>query len=343
MLRDAPAELLSTSGFAASLAIAALLLGALPACEDDRRVPYIAPELHDWPARYEGRRGLALHIFETGTLEVPEAFLLRGGSLARRRTLPVFAYVLAHPKQGLVLWNTGLRRGEGEDESRARESMLDLGTRVASAPGQDLASQMRAAGLAPGKVRWVVLSNLRRKHTGEIGAFPEARVVVSRAEHRAAQSDSSYRTADFDQVASWRFLDLDEARPLGTMPAALDLFGDGSCLLLDASGPTPGNLALLIRLPTRPLLLAGDLAPVEETLRHAAEPARLSDRDAWWERIWQLKRFRDLDPKLLVVPEHDLEALRTANLAEVRIHEPPAGDRRAPTPPAQQQRPLWAP
>src|SRR5262249_25054758 len=132
---------------------------------------------------------------------------------------------------------------------------------------------------------------------------------------------------------NWKFIDFAAATPLGTFPAHVDLFGDGSCLLLDASGPTPGTLAVVLRLPHQPVLLADDLAPVSETVRYAAQPASLFDADQWWDYVWRLKRFKDLVPDLIVLPGHDVAAARQARGKDIIFHEPratePAG---APSP-----------
>jgi hypothetical protein len=182
---------------------------------------------------------------------------------------------------------------------------------------------MKAAKLSPEKVRWVILSDLRLTHAGEVEAFPEARVVVSRAEHQSAyQGRGEYVPSDFDDVESWKLLDFDDAKPLGTLQAAIDLFGDGSCLIVDTRGRTEGGIGVLLRLRTHGVFLADGLAPVPETLRYAAAPASLSDADAWWDRIWRLKRFKDLEPALLVIPDHSDQELRSAApLNEIVVHD----------------------
>ncbi len=240
----------------------------------------------------------------------------------RKRQRPVLAYVLKHPREGLVVLDTGLSRQLAEDESTHIDRLSSIMTGAELHEGQDLPTQMRAADLKPDAVRWVILSNLRFTHAGEVEAFPSAQVVVSWSEHDAARAGGrGYVEEEFDDVSNWELVDFSNAQPLGTMPAGLDLFGDGSVMLLDARGPTEGNLAVLIRLPTRPLLLAGDLAPLPKSLRYAAVPASLHDPDAWWDRLWRLKRFGDLEPALVIIPGNDPEPILRARLPEIRVHE----------------------
>ncbi len=253
----------------------------------------------------------------------------------------MLAYALQHPGEGVVVINTGLNHRLSGDDGTNLGGLWGLAMSAELDAKQDLPSQMRAAGLAPEKARWVIVSNLRFLNAGEVEAFPEARVVVSQAEYEAARAGGGgYVEREFDGVPSWKFVDPTAGRPLGTMPAALDLFGDGSVMLVDASGPTAGTLAVLVRLPSRPVLLAGDLAPAPESLRYGAEPVAMRDADAWWDRIWRLKRFKELDTNLLVVPGHDLSGLSAAALPDVQRHDfTPATPRPQPTPP--RARRLW--
>src|ERR1043166_2442216 len=92
-----------------------LLAASLSGCEEEQRVPYIPPALASWPQPYRGVAGLKIHVFVTGTLRVPEALILRSGNLTKTRDLPIPVVLIEHPKQGLVLFNTGLdpKRTEG--------------------------------------------------------------------------------------------------------------------------------------------------------------------------------------------------------------------------------------
>ena len=300
-----------------------LLLGG---CEDsDLRIPYIPPTLANWPQPYRGMPGLRVHVFTTGTITMPEAMVLRGGSPFRTRELPVLAFVIAHPTQGLVVFNTGLTPA-APHESTARNPLRDFGFGPTVQPGAGLVEQMTAAGLRPDDVHWVVLSNLRAAHTGEVERLAQARVVVSKAEHTyARQTRSDYAARDVDDVSNWKFIDFDAARPLATFRAHVDLFGDGSLLLLDASGTTPGTMALLVRMSDHPLLLADDMAAVMENARYAVQPAAAADVAQWWEHVWRLKRFQDLVPELIVVPGHDAQPARAARSTELIVHEPALG------------------
>ncbi len=311
--------------FRTGLLLISVCAFAVAACEEELRVPYIPPALANWPQPYRGVAGLKVHVFNTGYLRVPEALILRGGSMTRRRDLPAPVVLIVHPKQGLVLFNTGLTSSPADAAPEPPAWASLLGAEVL--PGKDLKSQLQVAGFKPDTVRWIVLSSLRFDRSGAVEAFPNARVVVSKVEHDYARHASSgYRASTFDDVANWKFIDFSAVAPVATFPASVDLFGDGSCLLLDASGSTPGAMALLVRLPHQPLLLADGLAAVNEQVRYAAKPAAAHDLRQWWDHIWRLKKFKDVVPELIVLPGHDLQPIVGVESKDIVVHEivPPA-------------------
>jgi len=123
-----------------------------------------------------------------------------------------------------------------------------------------------------------------------------------------------------EDVDGNRFIDFAGAEPLGTFRAHRDLFGDGSVLLIDAAGATAGGLAVLVRLPAAPVLLCGNLAWTKEQYFYARLPGLLFDRAAWWEKVWRLKKFKDLVPKLAVLPDHDWAAVAATKTKDMVLH-----------------------
>jgi N-acyl homoserine lactone hydrolase len=241
--------------------------------------------------------------------------------------------LIEHPTQGLVLFNTGLKSKRGDPASPGGWLGTLLQTEVL--PGKSLTAQMHDAGFKPEAVRWIVLSTMRSDHTGEVERFPNARVVVTKAEQEyARQAPNGYDSGDFDDIANWKFIDFTDAKPLATFAAHVDLFGDGSCALLDVNGSTPGTVALLIRQRQRPLLLADDMAAVRENLRYAAKPGSAYDLAQWWDHIWRVKKFMDLVPELIVLPGHDLGAIEGLGSKDVVLHpfSSPTESHATPTP-----------
>ena len=169
--------------------------------------------------------------------------------------------------------------------------------------------------------------------------------VVTREEHVAALSSHPlglYMADEFDQVEKWQFVDFSATTPLGTFARSHDLFGDGSIELIDVTGATAGGLAVLVRLPDQPVLLCGNLAWTHSQARYAWMPGLAFQRELWWEKIWRLKKFKDLVPELLVLPDHDWKAVRKIEASDITVHEfsLPAEDEKGTSPAARLFRPV---
>jgi len=306
-----------------------LLLVLCSACEKPVRLPYITPELHNWPKPYKGVTGLKLHVFTTGTLAVRDKLVYRDGNLLGTVSLDVLVFVIEHPRRGLVLVGTGLNRKIADDaEHYLGTFRASLGT-PATEKNQNILSQLKRAKLPGEKVRHIILPDLRFDHTGELASFPAAQPVVASAEYEVATGEQERTLSlsqEYDGVREWRFIDFAGAKPLATFQAHRDLFNDGSVLLIDASGATAGGLAVLVRLPAAPVLLCGNLAWTKQHYLYTRLPGLLFDRDAWWEKIWRLKKFKDLVPELAVLPDHDWAAVEAAKTKDVVLHPFAAGE-----------------
>ena len=77
---------------------------------------------------------------------------------------------------------------------------------------------------------------------------------------------------------------------------------------------------MLVRLPAGPVLLCGNLAWTKEQYFYTRLPGLLFDRDAWWEKVWRLKKFKDLVPELAVLPDHDWAAVEAGKTKDVVLH-----------------------
>jgi glyoxylase-like metal-dependent hydrolase (beta-lactamase superfamily II) len=293
------------------------------ACEKPLKLPYVTPELYNWPKTYKGVKGLKLHAFKTGEVTARKKLAYRGSSLLDTLVLDIVVFAIEHPQQGIILVGTGLSRGVAQEaESYLGAFRTAIGSPT-MAEGQDIFSQLTDANLSEKRVRTIILPDLRFSHTGELENFSTVQVVVSAAEYTAAieEEESALSISDeYDGVKQWRFIDFAGAEPLGTFRAHRDLFGDGSVLLIDVTGATAGGMAILVRLPQAPVLLCGNLAWTAEQAQYVREPGFTVNRTAWWENAWRLKKFAELAPELIVLPDNDWNAITTRKAKDLIPH-----------------------
>jgi len=147
-------------------------------------------------------------------------------------------YLIKHG-QDWLLWDTGLP-----------DSLVGMPNGMKSNAGvwtskKTLASQLAEIGLKPADIRYLALSHSHPDHVGNLNLFPQATLVVQKAEYDWAQPFGGPRFKP-EQPA---------IKPEGDR----DLFGDGSVVLIATPGHSPGHQCLLVRLPkTGALLLSGD-------------------------------------------------------------------------------------
>lgn len=102
--------------------------------------------------------------------------------------------------------------------------------------------------------------------------------------------------------------------PVCTFTSSRDLFGDGSVILVELAGHTPGSVGVLTRTTAGWVLLAGDAAwhyeQVDRVRQKPAFPGALvdTDRDAAFAMLHRLHLARRM---IRVVPTHDHDAAAT--------------------------------
>jgi len=300
-----------------------LLLFVFSACEKPLRLPYIPPELHNWPTPYKGVAGLRLHVFITGKVSLPGQLVYRDSSLLSTQPLDILVFAIEHPRRGLILVGTGLNHNIANNGERYLGALPSSLSTLTMAEGQDILAQLKRAKLPDSRVHHIILPDLRFDHAGELESFSSAQPIVASTEYNAAteqEGDALYLSREYDGIREWRFIDFAGAGPLGTFRAHRDLFGDGSVLLIDAAGATAGGLAVLVRLPTRPVLICGNLAWTREQYFYVRAPGLLFDRAAWWDKAWRLKKFKELAEELIVLPDHEWAIVESVKTKDMILH-----------------------
>jgi glyoxylase-like metal-dependent hydrolase (beta-lactamase superfamily II) len=254
----------------------------------------------------------------TGTVSGPE-FFLRSGSPFRRVKMPVTCAVIERP-DGLVLIDTGWSREQcaWPNQNPGFATRIVLGMDVK--PEDALASQLISMGYEPGDVRHIIATHLHLDHVGGAVDFPHAKVHLTSREWKARARGlrGGYDARAVPFTDRMELHELTEEGILG-FGASKDLFGDGSMVLLDASGHTDGSTAVAVRLNDRWMIHVGDACMFREQYR-APGPLPLyartltHDRTAL-ERTWTNIRTAETDHGATIVPSHDpkvFEELPTA-------------------------------
>lgn len=237
-----------------------------------------------------------LYLFSSGTLGL-------GGI-----EVPVPFYLIRHP-QGDVIVDGGNPLAVARDPRAHWGRLADI-FEVNMDERDHCAAQLRHHGFAPESIVRLVQTHLHIDHTGALGHFPAAEVVVHASELDSARGEHpharGYVTADFEQP------DIDWHPFTGEH----DLFGDGNVRLLPTPGHSAGHVSLLLHLErTGPVLLTADAVDNRDQWWGSQHPRALHDAE---EADRSRERLRELAGEIepLLVFGHDPQ-----NFAELK-HAP---------------------
>jgi N-acyl homoserine lactone hydrolase len=245
------------------------------------------------------------------------------------RDLPINVYVIEH-EAGLVLFDTGQDRDSVTDSGYFPRGLAGLVfrrlARFAIGADETLAVGLERLGYSVADVHTVVLSHLHQDHIGGIADLPNARIVVSDAEWALLDSPTAEVTGfllDHIRLPGLRWERVTPAptadASIAPFEAALDLFGDGSLMLLPTPGHTAGSLSMLVtREGLPPLLLVGDLTYDVQLLAAGRVPG-LGSRGELRRSAAAVLELQRRRPGLVILAAHDPAAAgMLADANEVR-------------------------
>jgi N-acyl homoserine lactone hydrolase len=215
------------------LSIAAAFVAAVPEAQSPR--PSVSsPRIYVFDAG--NIRGLDPKLFNFTREELKEVDFVN------------IAYLVVHPK-GTLMFDTG---AVPDSHFKADGAPITEGIMSASKP---LRPQLAAAGHSPADVTYLAMSHYHSDHTANANDFASATWIVQKAERDFMFADKPQGIIQPDHYKALR-----QAKTRVLDNEDLDVFGDGTVVVMSTPGHTPGHQVLFVRLAKRgPVLLAGDL------------------------------------------------------------------------------------
>ena len=118
-----------------------------------------------------------------------------------------------------------------------------------------ISDQLKDIGVKPEQVEFVGISHFHGDHTGQASQFPQATLLIGEGDLDVLKRDPPPPGAAPPHIKPW----LDGTSKVEALAENHDVFGDGTVKVLMTPGHTPGHSALLVKLKTGPVILAGDL------------------------------------------------------------------------------------
>ena len=200
-------------------------------------------------------------------------------------------YLIKHG-DAYLLWDTGLSK-------EYLNKPLTQGDKDDYAMAATVVDQLAKIGVKPAQVTMVGISHYHLDHIGQAADFPQAKLLIGEGDFAVLGQPGHEARAKF--FAPW----LGKNAKLEKVEGDHDVFGDGSVVMLDLPGHTPGHHGLLVQLPKRgAVLLSGDVAHLRENLESAGVPSFNSDRA---QSLASMDRFsklaKNLDATLIIQHE----------------------------------------
>ena len=193
-------------------------------------------------------------------------------------------YLIKHGDQYL-LWDTG-------------HSMSATG---GVAPKVSVVDQLAHLGVKPEQIQYVGISHYHADHTGQVDSFPQATLLIGKGDWDAITAPKPAAGVNAPPFARW----ISGGGKVEPQPTDKDVFGDGTVVMLNTPGHTPGHHSLLVRLKEKGnVLITGDLAHFHENYDTNGVPWFNSSRA---ESLASLDRFKKLAAnfKATLIIQHD--------------------------------------
>lgn len=174
-------------------------------------------------------------------------------------------YLIRHGDEYL-LWDTGLSREYlGKPLTRGKEDSTALAKTVVE--------QLAQIAVKPAQIAKIGISHYHFDHIGQAAEFPQAVLLIGAGDYAVLGTPGHEERTK--RLAPW----LGKEAKVEKVRGDLDVFGDGSVVMLDLPGHTPGHHGLLVNLPGRgPILLSGDVVHLHENLETHGVPSFNTDR-----------------------------------------------------------------
>lgn len=256
--------------------------------------------------------GMSVSALPTAELGSRAALAYRGGSFGEARRFTQTALLVRHPR-GDLLFDTGLGEQARAQFAKLPALMQAVTTLKLKTPA---ARQLRKHGYDVARLAGIVPTHVHWDHISGVPDFSGVPVWLNDVERVFTQSGgrSTALMRSFGKVATRRYA-FEPKRYLG-FAESLDVWGDGSVVLVPAPGHTPGSILVFLTLPsgTR-LVLLGDLVWQSEGITLPAERPWLSrhlvDHDPEQIRaaIAHVAGLHTRFPSLRMLPAHDGRAM----------------------------------
>ncbi len=259
---------------------------------------------------------IKIHRFITASSKIPEAILQHQGSLFTMRELPHPVIWIEHPR-GNFLIDGGIGKNFFSEQVEApfwvrpfqKIEKLHPWVEQEKIPPQE-------------KIQFVLLTHAHWDHSSGLLDLPQVPIrmlpeEISWLETRTASYSDGVSSTQIQEIKKrWQPLLLEDG-PYENFSKSLDLFKDGTVVVVALPGHTPGSMGVFInQAPDRRFLFVGDATYLTNTeglpLARSRIMEAVSDQNILQARKTrkQLETLVQRHNEITLIPTHDIQALK---------------------------------
>jgi N-acyl homoserine lactone hydrolase len=249
-----------------------------------------------------------LSILKAGKMSAKQAFAYRGGSWSGAYENEMAAILVRHPQASFLI-DAGFGANVDQHWQTIPWLMRQLSSYVKETPAAD---QLRENGISLDQIKFAIITHSHWDHISGLEDFPGLEVRMPTAELQFIRDRKMPGLID-QMIGKLNVHTFDfTGGPYENFDRSLDLFNDGSVVLVPLPGHTTGSTGIFVNLHSgKRFLFTGDLTWALEGFELPAErpwlARRLADYDEAEVRrsIIKVHQLMRKYPDLIVVPAHD--------------------------------------
>jgi glyoxylase-like metal-dependent hydrolase (beta-lactamase superfamily II) len=264
----------------------------------------------------------SIRILEAGHCHHPERMVRGSGPLGLGK-FPANVVVIDHPKEGIILFDTGYGSDFNQVTARMPEMLYRLITPVNITPETTAQARLKELGIKREDVKHVILSHIHADHIGGVKDFPQATYHADlpalsyyRGLSKFNQVRSGFLAALLPQDFDARLKPFDSTQfksgnfGLGNLTWGHDLFSDGSIMIIPLPGHMKGHVGIQVLTQSgEKYLFVADAAWRKESITENSLPSMvtrliISDWSAYGKTLHELHDLHHRYPDLKIIPCH---------------------------------------
>jgi glyoxylase-like metal-dependent hydrolase (beta-lactamase superfamily II) len=224
--------------------------------------------------------------------------------------------LLEHPREGLILFDTGYAPRLLEVFKRFPSSIYGFLTPTTTRDEWSAISQIKALGYNANDIRTVIISHLHADHVAGLYDFPNATFLLSSEAFKISSSQGfsalkhGFLPSLFPKTIRVKTIDAFQNHVVSKLAYTHDVFGDGLLQLVSLPGHAKGQLGLVVQTTHSSVLLAADGCWSTTAYKNNHPPSPLAMRllfdnvQETLKTLENLHTFHKSNPDVLIIPSH---------------------------------------